>query len=140
MRVVSAQVERSVEKLTKKLGRLPKVSEIAHDANITEEGVLEVLKFRRTYHVISLDQMMDEGREIDDCPDAEKVKSISYRSFELPVEDKIRVYQALDRLNDLEKKVIFMFFIKILQRRRLGNVSRWDRGRFLGSCTAPWGA
>lgn len=120
IRVINARVDRSVEMLTEKLGRLPKISEIARDANITEEGVLEVIKFRKTYHVVSLDQMMEEGREIEDCPDVEKVKSIGYRSFELPVEDKIRVYQAMDRLSDLEKKIIFYVFYKDLTETEIG--------------------
>ncbi|MFZ3063229.1 MAG: sigma-70 family RNA polymerase sigma factor [Actinomycetota bacterium] len=120
IRAISAQVNRSVEELTKKLGGLPKISEIAQEANITEEGVLEVLKFRNTYHIVSLDQLKDEGTEIDDCPDVEKVRSSGYRSFELPVEDKIRVYQAMDRLSDLEKKIIFYVFYKDLTETEIG--------------------
>lgn len=119
IRALSSQVDKSVERLTKKLGRLPKLSEIAHDLNLTEEGILEVLKARESQLVRSLDKVEEENKATL-ALSQEKIKSPEYCSFQLPIEDKIFLYQAMDTLSTLEKKVIYFVFYKDLTETQVG--------------------
>lgn len=119
IRVLSSQVGRSVEQLTKKLGRLPRVSEIARDLNITEEGILEVLRARESQLVKSLNEVNAESKKTL-ALSLETIKSPEHRSFQLPIEDKIFLYQAMDTLSALEKKVIYFVFYKDLTETEVG--------------------
>lgn len=119
VRALSGRVDSSVERLTKKLGRLPKVSEIAHDLNITEEGILEVLRARESQLVKSLNNMNVENKKAFTLS-LEMIKSPAYRSFQLPIEDKIFLYQAMDTLSAVEKKVIYFVFYKDLTETEVG--------------------
>lgn len=121
--VLSRSIDKSVDRLSKKLGRLPKVKEIAQDLNITEEGVLEVLKNRRGHTISSLDDD-DRYKQGDLKIDASKIQHISYRSFSLPVEDRIALYQAIDRLTGIEKQVVYFVFYKDLNQTEIGKKIR----------------
>ncbi len=117
--VLGRNIDKSVERLSKKLGRLPKVKEIAQDLNIAEEGVLEILKNRRYHSISSLDDD-DRYKQGDLKIDASKIQHINYRSFSLPVEDRIALYQAIDRLTGIEKQVVYFVFYKDLSQTEIG--------------------
>ena len=121
--VLSRNIEKSVERLSKKLSRLPKIKEIAQDLNITEEGVLEVLKTRREHSISSLDDD-DRYKQGDLKIDASKIQHIRYRSFSLPVEDRVALHQAIDRLTVIEKQVIYFVFYKDLNQTEIGKKIR----------------
>ena len=48
--------------------------------------------------------------------DIKKIQSLRYESFKLPIEDKLLLQQALARLTDLQRKVIYyLFFLDLTQ-------------------------
>ncbi len=119
------QILKAIEVLTKDLGRSPVLLEIAEYCNIKEEGIREILKFIDNFRVTSLDSNKgknDEGHY--SSPLIDRIKSLRYVSFKLPVEDKIAIMQAIDQLKMLERDVIFLFFYKDLTQieiaRKLG--------------------
>ncbi|MCJ7689138.1 MAG: sigma-70 family RNA polymerase sigma factor [Clostridiaceae bacterium] len=91
----------------------PSLKEIAQEFNLAEEGVKEVLKARDVVHTVSIDQ---ENREYDcnEYPILAKIKNGHYKSFRLPIEDLIALELALNKLQDLQRKVVSFIFFKDL--------------------------
>ncbi len=79
--------------------RFPQISEIVFHLNINPLGLQEVLKARdalqETYFGYNIDKYNDR-QEIQ--PELEKIKSQTYQSFRLPIEDIITLKKALRRL------------------------------------------
>ncbi len=76
---------------------LPSETNISEKLNIKKEGVSEILKAG----LVSLDKL-----------NLDKVGSIRYESFKLPIEDKIVLYEAIQKLTEIKKKVIYSLFFK----------------------------
>ncbi|MDD5015614.1 MAG: sigma factor-like helix-turn-helix DNA-binding protein, partial [Atribacterota bacterium] len=95
----------------------PSLKKIAMEFNLTEEGVKEVLKARDVVHTVSIDQ---ENRDYDcnEYPVLKKIKNDHYKSFRLPIEDLISLELALNKLQDLQRKVIDYIFIKDLTQTK----------------------
>jgi RNA polymerase sigma-B factor len=97
---LSRELERTVERLQHRTGRLPTVEEIAQAMNITPEGVREILRARAAASPLSL----DGGWEV------RRIRHLRYETFQLPVEDRIAVLQAMERLTELQRKVLYLLF------------------------------
>ncbi|MBI2265108.1 MAG: sigma-70 family RNA polymerase sigma factor [Armatimonadetes bacterium] len=128
---LSSELNRAVEALSQRLLRLPTVSEIAAFLNITEDGVLEIMKAGTALSTASLDSTDETG---DLRPIQEKIKSQRYLSFQLPVEDKVALHAALERLRELELRVIELFFFYDLSQTEISEntgISRKKVSRLL---------
>lgn len=90
-------VEKYIEKALKERGEPPALEEIAAALNVQEEGVAQVMRAG----LVSLDEL-----------DLGKVRSVRYESFKLPIEDRIALEQALKKLSDLQRKVIYLLFYR----------------------------
>jgi len=95
----------------------PSLKEIAQEFNLAEEGVKEVLKARDVVHTISIDQE-NRGYDCNENPILAKIKNDHYKSFRLPIEDLIALELALNKLQDLQRKVINYIFIKDLTQTK----------------------
>jgi RNA polymerase sigma-B factor len=104
------------EKLTQKLGRLPTHKEIAESLNIAEEGITEALKLQKTISNPLLSAAEEEEFDLL----RHKLRSQKQISFQLPVEDKITLIQAIEKLLLIEKKAIFLFFYYDLTQMEIG--------------------
>src|SRR5215203_781939 len=113
-RSLHAKVSEATSRLTAQLGRPPLIEEIAGEVNITPEGVSEVMKLFSDTDAVSLDGGEDE--EVD----FSTIKSLRYETFSLPVEDRILREQSLESLNELQRKVIYLFFYKDLCQTEIG--------------------
>jgi RNA polymerase sigma-B factor len=113
-RGLHAKVTEATTRLTSELGRPPLVEEVAAEVNITPEGVSELMKLFCDTDIMSLDCGSDE--EVD----LSAIKSLRYETFSLPVEDRIMLEQALDSLNELQRKVVYLFFYKDLCQTEIG--------------------
>src|SRR5919112_1906777 len=113
-RSLHARISEATRRLTAELGRPPLVEEVAHEVNITPEGVSELMKLFCDTDVLSLDAGEDE--EID----VSAIKSLRYETFAFPVEDRILLEQALDSLTELQRKVVYLFFYKDLCQTEIG--------------------
>ena len=113
-RSLHAKVTEATARLTAELGRPPLVEEVAEEVNITPEGVSELMKLFCDTDVMSLDA--GENDEVD----VSAIKSLRYETFSLPVEDRILLEQALGSLNELQRKVVYLFFYKDLCQTEIG--------------------
>jgi RNA polymerase sigma factor (sigma-70 family) len=113
------------EKLLAKLQREPTTEEIADAMNTTEDGVLEILKLRASYNLMSLtpnNEMPEAQVRLD------AIRSRRQMSFQLPIEDRVTLDMALEQLADVEKRVIYLFFFMDLTQteiaQRVGSTQR----------------
>lgn len=121
---VTSRVDKATVELEQRLQREPTVMEIAEKTNLSEETIEELWQARRTAQVARLRCGMDdeEGEFLE--VDLERVRSRDYMTFELPLEDRIAVEEALEKLKEIERKVLYSFFYQEFNQseiaRRLG--------------------
>jgi RNA polymerase sigma-B factor len=102
----------------KENNRFPTISEITDEFNLTEESIKEILKAREAVHIVSLDQEQRKYNS-NNYPKLERIKSKTYQSFKLPMEDIITLKAALSKLKELQRKVIYFIFEKDLTQTRI---------------------
>lgn len=102
------QIRKQVDALSQQLGRLPTLPEIAEAVNVAEDGVLEVLRARGATQVLSLEELNGEGA--GDPVQRSRIVHKHYETLHLPIEDRIRILQAVERLSELQRKVIYYLF------------------------------
>jgi len=119
---LNQRMMRVVESLSQKFGRQPTESEIGAVMDLPEEMVRELLMTREIFKVSSLDAERDENHPSP--VDPEKIKDQKLVTFQLPVEDKIVLETAMERLKSIEQRVIYEFYYLDLNQteiaRKLG--------------------
>lgn len=88
-------IEATIKREWNKTGIFPEVTSLSKKLNIREEGIRTVMQS----WLVPLEEL-----------DLSKIESQRYESFRLPIEDKLALEQALNKLSDLQKKVIRMLF------------------------------
>jgi len=96
---LQSKVQQVVEDRLKKTGEAPSISEIAAAVNVREEGVIEAMRAGW----VTLNEL-----------EISRVQSQRYESFCLPIEDKIVLEQAMNKLSSLQSKVIKLLFYRDL--------------------------
>jgi RNA polymerase sigma-B factor len=114
-RSLYSRVSEATNRLTAELGRPPLVDEVAREVNVSEKGVLELMKLYLDTNVTSL----DEGEE---GVDVSAIRSLHHESFSLPIEDRIQLEEAFESLTELQRKVIYLFFYKDLSQTEIGRM------------------
>jgi len=107
---LNQRVTRVIDSLTQKLGRPPSNQEIGEVMDLPEDTVAELLTTREIFKVSSLDAGLDREDNSGYTMDTEKIKDQKYTTFQLPIEDKIVLETAMDRLKAIEQKVIYEFY------------------------------
>ena len=110
---LSKQVAGYIEIFLHDHHRLPTFNEIADGLNLSREGVEEILRAKMP---ISLD---DQEGESPIGLHVEKIRSRQYETFRLPMEDRIVLQQAVERLVELEKRIIYLFFYRDLTQGQI---------------------
>jgi len=100
---LNQRMSRVIESLNQKYGRAPTEKEIAEVMQMSENSVRELLTTREVFKVASLD---GDREDANGPKEHEKIKDHKLTAFQLPVEDKIVLETALDRLKDIEQQVI----------------------------------
>ena len=115
---LNRKIDEFIVKYKEETKQIPSLKKIAEEFNLTEEGVKEILKARDVVHVVSIDQ---ENRNYDynEYPALEKIKNDHYRSFKLPIEDLIALDLALNKLKNLQQKVVNYIFMKDLTQAKI---------------------
>ena len=105
------RINRAINELSHRLGRLPTVPEIAREANLRDESVLEVLKTRNLFRVSSTDEIVAEDEAREPVPiDRRKIRSLKHEDLRLPIEDRIRIADAIAKLKPLQRKVVQLVY------------------------------
>ena len=113
LQTVSRKVGAFVESFIHAHERLPTVTEISEATNIARDGVVEVLK---AGSVLSLEQMQAEG---GGGFQVGRIRSLREESFVLTLEDRIWLDAALERLLEVEKQIVQMFFYRDLNQSQI---------------------
>jgi RNA polymerase sigma-B factor len=131
VRKIYADMTGAVDRLQQDLGRTPTVQEIALAMNMTEDGVREVLDAHSQIRVRSMTDMTEEH---DVRPDL--IAHQRYVSLQLPIEDRIVLVEAMERLATLQRQVVYYLFYQDLTQsevaKRLG-VSQRHVSRLLAA-------
>jgi RNA polymerase sigma-B factor len=119
VRKLYGELTDAVAELRQTLGRTPTLPEIAARMNLTDHGVLEILRAHNRSRVHSISDLV-ERQEIR----RDVIAHQRYISFQLPVEDRIVLLKAVERLADLQRKVVYYLFYQDLTQsevaKRLG--------------------
>jgi RNA polymerase sigma-B factor len=109
----------AVAELRQTLGRTPTLGEIAVRMNLTQAGVLEILRAHNRSRVHSISDLVERQEVRRDV-----IAHQRYVSFQLPIEDRIVLLKAVERLADLQRKVVYYLFYQDLTQsevaKRLG--------------------
>ncbi len=117
---VYAQIQEKSNDLIKKLGRPPRLGELAEALNIQESGILEVMNLYARIDLHSRNEPFAPS-ELQAEADPGMVHSIRQETFSLPIEDRITLYEALDKLSVFEKKLIYLLFFKDLTQSEVAD-------------------
>jgi len=118
------KMNRVTESLTQTLGRAPEAADIARVMNLTEESVEEILSNRQVFQVAALsggtspDGSSDES-EMAGVVDPAQIRSDRYVTLQHPIEDRIVLEHAVDKLKSLEQTVLYEFFYKDLNQTEI---------------------
>jgi RNA polymerase sigma-B factor len=107
---LNTRVDRAAAALEQKLERTPTNGELAAATNLTEEAIDELMAARQAAHVLRMDAGAESNEDDFLDVDAEKIRSRDYVTLELPIEDRIVLEGALEKLKELERKVLQGFF------------------------------
>ena len=110
---VYQQIQDKSNELLRSLGRPPELAELAQALNINEAGILEVMGVYSRIQLHSHDEPFTQA-ELQAEADPGLVHSLRQASFSLPIEDKIALYAAMDRLSAFQKRLIYLLFFKDL--------------------------
>jgi RNA polymerase sigma-B factor len=114
------RVYNTADLLTAQLGRAPHAAEIGQVLNLTEAAVEEVLATRHVLQIASFGSSDCEEDNVAGLVDPEKIRSDQHITFHLPIEDRIAIEEAMERLKVLEKQVLHEFFFKDLNQTEVG--------------------
>ena len=107
MHDLNRQIERAQARLLRELGRLPTLAELADSVNITEEGIAEIFKAREALCYVSLDA---QQREHDPAPRIDIGRIRGVRAVPFPIEYRVRIASALERLAELQQNLVQHLF------------------------------
>ncbi len=110
---VYGEIQAKSAELLRKLGRPPQMSELAEALNINEAGILEVTNLYARIELHSRNEPFSSS-ELDAIADPDVVHSLRQESFALPIEDRIALYGALDKLSGFQRRLIYMLFFREL--------------------------
>lgn len=123
--------------------RYPTIEEISRGINIPVEGIDEFLKAREAIYYRNEnfdDNNIPKGKNKGDgnaVYDRSLIKSRQYKSFELVIEDKIILWDAIDKLDSLNKKILILSYFSGLSQKEIGKevgISQKSVSRKLKDC------
>lgn len=113
----SRKVARCAETLRQKLNREPTEAELAAESGITEVELREVHRTRGIFRVSSLDAPERSDDETGEVPlDRKRIQSLRTGAAPVPVEEKVVLRDALQRLKRLERTVVYALYYKGLSQ------------------------
>jgi RNA polymerase sigma-B factor len=114
------EIQAKSNELMHKLGRPPEVSELAQALNINEAGILEVMSLYARIELHSRNEPFAPA-ELREGADPRTVRHLRQESFALPIEDRITLYDALDKLSAFQRRLIYLLFFKELTQTEVAD-------------------
>jgi RNA polymerase sigma-B factor len=113
---LSVQLSRLVEQLTVQLGRSPTIAEIAKEAGVEEEQVLEALESGRAYSSVSL----SAGSIGDEDGDLDPLETIGTEEHQYEVsEDRAVLEPGFRVLDERERRILHLRFFEGLTQSQI---------------------
>jgi RNA polymerase sigma-B factor len=113
---LSVQLSRLVEQLTVQLGRSPTIAEIAKEAGVDEEHVLEALESGRAYSSVSL----SAGSIGDEDGDLDPLETIGTEEHQYEVsEDRAVLEPGFRVLDERERRILHLRFFEGLTQSQI---------------------
>jgi len=117
------KIDKFVIEYREKHHKFPKVSEIASHLNINSFGLQEVLKARDSLRENHFSGKTDWQIDLSQIqPNLGKIKSQSYQSFKLPIEDLIVLRRAFRKLKKLQEGIVYYLFVMDLGQTKLARM------------------
>jgi RNA polymerase sigma-B factor len=113
LRKTEKRIEEVSIEFTRKHKKPPSLTELSEAVNISEDGILEIMRVCASVSLHSVDDPIT-GERVQSGPDASVVCSRHYESFSLPIEDRIALEDAIDALSAFQKKIVYLLFYKDL--------------------------
>jgi RNA polymerase sigma-B factor len=126
-------VSRAVGPLTQQLGRSPSPKEIAREADLSEEEVLEALEADGAYGTSPLDATSDVGYRVDK---SSTLADATDRGPEEVVEQRLLAASLVSQLTDRERYIVELRFARGLTQSQIADrigVSQMHVSRLLSS-------
>lgn len=114
---LNKQLAGALSVLVQRHRRFPSIEELSREMNVTEEGVLALLRTNQLLVSHSLEHLSNSPEFLHNI---DHIKSIEHRSFQLPVEDQISLHQAMETLRLAERRIIYLFFYYDLTQSEIG--------------------
>jgi len=112
----SRKVARLTEKLRHQLNREPTPDELAAEAGFTPDEVQEVLRTRGIFRVSSLDAPESQDGPEDIPLDRKRIQSLRAEVSPLPLEEKLALRDALQKLKRIERWVVYALYYRGLSQ------------------------
>jgi len=117
---VYRDIQSKSAELMHKLGRPPEMAELSKALNINEAGILEVMNLYARLDLHSRNEPFALG-ELSEGADPRLVRHLRQESFALPIEDRITLYDAVDKLSAFERRLIYLLFFKELTQTEVAD-------------------
>jgi RNA polymerase sigma-B factor len=117
---LNQRMTRVIDRLSQQLSRPPTNLEIAGLMDMTEEAVTEIMMTREVFKVASIDGGSDSDDDGGSTIDIERKQTADVAvTFQLPVEDRIVLEAAIQKLKTLEQRVLVEFYFKDLNQTEI---------------------
>lgn len=103
---LQSKVNQFIDEYLQIHGELPAIEIIAHKLHLTADSVQDVMKAG----LMNFEEI-EEG----------KIRNSEYVTFQLPIEDKLILYQAIRKLSELQKRVIHMLFYRNMSQQEVAD-------------------
>ncbi|MDQ7840987.1 MAG: sigma-70 family RNA polymerase sigma factor [bacterium] len=142
---INTRIEETINAHVGETGRFPSLEALARELNIEEDGLLEVLRAREVLRTVSI-EADEEGADLR--VDRDRIRHRSHISFQLPIEDRVTLMEALESLTALQRKVVYyLFYTDLTQmeaakqigisQKHVSRVLAAALGRLRGAINAP---
>src|ERR1041385_1431591 len=109
---LNQKVTKVVESLSQEIGRPPTNGEIAKLMGMQEEAIADLMTSREVFKVASLDGGSEQDDETSSTYDIDRMKADKAVHFQLPVEEKLVLETAMQKLKELEQTVVQEFYYR----------------------------
>ncbi|MCD4670172.1 MAG: sigma-70 family RNA polymerase sigma factor [Actinomycetia bacterium] len=116
---INAILNEFVVKFKSKNDRYPTKEEISVGINVSIDSIDEILRAREaSFYESSFDDELPGDNS--DIPDRSLIKSRAPSSFDLVMEDRILLWDAIDKLKGLNKKILILKYVLGFSQEEIG--------------------